>query len=208
MENLSTSALSMQILMLKMYNANLYSNAAHSVKSFSHAVSKKLSSYAEIDNNLVGILQPFCYLSANLECSSNNQVSQQIAIISTTYPIVFAEPSYTPENDFLQETVSLLNSLFALEMQTYQTLATYTTEPAANELQLVINILQLAAASRVRAIQIRELTDEIATGHFWIREEEIDWQCLQCGYITKSYAAQEECECCKGGQEFQSAVIV
>lgn len=208
MENLSTSALAMQVLMLKLFNATTYSNSAHSVKNFSHAVSKKLSNYAEIDNNIVGILQPFCFLSANLECSSQNQVSQQIAIISKTYPIVFPEPAYTPKNDFQQETVSLLNSLFTLEMQTYQRLTTYTLEPAAQELQLVINVLQLAAASRVRAMQIREMTDDIATGNFFVRQEEIDWQCLQCGFIVKSFAAEEECSCCKGGQEFQSAVTV
>jgi len=44
------------------------------------------------------------------------------------------------------------------------------------------------------------LADLLESGKLYQRDEEIEWKCLNCGYIHKGKSAPEKCPVCKKSQ--------
>ncbi len=48
----------------------------------------------------------------------------------------------------------------------------------------------------------KQLLARVESGHFFEREEEIDWQCRNCGYVTRGKKAPETCPSCQHPQAY------
>lgn len=61
------------------------------------------------------------------------------------------------------------------------------------------NVAKVEAEHEAR---YRQLLARVASGHFFEREEEIEWQCRNCGYVHKGKKAPKECPACAHPQAF------
>lgn len=199
MSDISTSALTSRISILKMYNAGVYSDASHAACAYSYSLGKSLHGYSEIDSSVSSILRSYVHTALQAE----QETDQQTAVKAVVYPVFFAEPQYSQQSDSEAETLLLLQNLNALEINTYQFLEQAAQEPAASRID-IISIPGLAVASKARVREIQSIFKEIQGDVFWIRPEPVNWICLQCGFVIKSPNAFDECQCCGAGREFAS----
>lgn len=62
--------------------------------------------------------------------------------------------------------------------------------------EIAKQFLGAAGVEKEHEERYRKLTDNIVDGKVFVREEEVLWQCANCGHIQKSKAAPEKCPVC------------
>jgi len=65
---------------------------------------------------------------------------------------------------------------------------------------------EISEVEEKHAIRYKILADLIEKGKLYQRDEEIEWKCLNCGYIHKGKSASEECPLCKKPQGWYAGI--
>ncbi len=68
--------------------------------------------------------------------------------------------------------------------------------------QIAATFLAVAAVEKEHETRYRILLERVESGKFFERDEEILWQCRNCGYITKGKKAPEKCPACQHPKAF------
>lgn len=61
---------------------------------------------------------------------------------------------------------------------------------------------EIAEVEAKHAERYQILVDRLESGNMFKEDEEVEWKCLNCGYIHKGKSAPEECPLCKKPQAF------
>jgi rubrerythrin len=68
--------------------------------------------------------------------------------------------------------------------------------------KIAATFLAVAAVEKEHETRYRILLERVESGKFFERDEEILWQCRNCGYITKGKKAPEICPACQHPKAF------
>ena len=68
--------------------------------------------------------------------------------------------------------------------------------------KIAATFLAVAAVEKEHETRYRILMERVESGKFFERDEEILWQCRNCGYITKGKKAPEICPACQHPKAF------
>ena len=63
-------------------------------------------------------------------------------------------------------------------------------------------MLEITASYPAGKIRYRKLLAHVEAGNVFSREEEIEWQCRNCGYVHKGKTAPESCPACAHPQAY------
>ncbi|MDD4499721.1 MAG: rubrerythrin family protein [Bacteroidales bacterium] len=68
--------------------------------------------------------------------------------------------------------------------------------------KIAATFLAVAAVEKEHETRYKILLERVESGKFFERDEEILWQCRNCGYITKGKKAPEICPACQNPKAF------
>ena len=194
----ATSALASKLFVHKLYNSSQYVNFSTQIAAFSKALSKKLKDFSEIDSATAALFQSMMYSELKDERKKNQlDVSQFMSVQTTVYPPCF--DLVQGEADAIAS--NILEALHAIESHTVNIMQQSLTEPAAQNINDIVDIKSLIGVSGRRSQQFLQAAQQITDGIFWTRDKKTVWTCLQCGTITCTESAFTECECCHATRE-------
>ncbi|MDD4920155.1 MAG: rubrerythrin family protein [Bacteroidales bacterium] len=68
--------------------------------------------------------------------------------------------------------------------------------------KIAATFLAIASVEAEHEARYRKLLERVESGNYFERDEEIVWQCRNCGYITKGKKAPEVCPACLHAKAF------
>lgn len=68
--------------------------------------------------------------------------------------------------------------------------------------QIAITFRQIAKVEAEHEARYRKLLERVETGKVFERDEEIEWQCRNCGYVLKGKKAPMKCPACEHPQAY------